>query len=227
MRSRHLFLILIPALILVFLSNGLHAQYNDAGLWLGISVEKKLTSSTSLLFNEECRFNENMSQAETIFSDLGLSHKLNKYFAVSLNYRFVEKRNLDASYSTRHRLYGDVSGKYKIKKFTFSLRERIQSQVRDYYSSETGRFPIWYLRSKLSIKYNLSRKITPVASVELFYQLNNPEGNELDNIRYSIGFEYAFNKRHAIEPYYLIQQEVHVNNPVTDFIAGLSYSITF
>ena len=58
MRSRHLFLILIPALILVFLSNGLHAQYNDAGLWLGISVEKKLTSSTSLLFNEECRFNE-------------------------------------------------------------------------------------------------------------------------------------------------------------------------
>lgn len=218
---------LVPFLVLILSVSKLHAQYNDAGLWLGMTIEKKITSSTSLVLSEELRMNENISQVGTVFTDLGLSHKLNKYFSAGLNYRFSLKRNPDAYYGTRHRLYGDITGRYKIKRVTIVLRERIQSQMENINSSETGRFPQWYLRSKLTVRYSLINKIKPSVAIEVFYQLNNPEGNEIDNLRYSAGIEYEFNKRHVIEPFYIIQQEIHVNNPVTDFVSGISYAFTF
>lgn len=202
-------------------------QYNDAGLWLSVNAEKKITPGTTLLFTEEFRLNENMSQVSTLFSDIGVMHKWNKYFSTGLFYRFMEKRNLDASYSARHRFYADVSGKYKFPKTTITIRERIQAQVKDYYSSETGRIPEWYLRSKLGIKYELTRKWLPFISAELFYQLSNPTGNEFDNVRYLAGLEFKINKHHSIEPFYMVQHEFHVNNPVTDFIAGIGYSASF
>ena len=213
--------------LVVLLTGPCYGQYRDAGLWLSVSIEKKIASRTTVLFSEECRMMENISQAGTVFSDLGLMHKWNKYFSAGIFYRFIEKRNLDASYSTRHRFYADASGKYKTGRWSVSLRERVQSQVKDYYSSESGRIPEWYLRSKLSLKVELTRKIIPYAGVELFYQLSNRKGNELDNVRYSAGTEYRFNKRHAIDAGYLIQQEFHVKNPVTDFVTCLSYNFSF
>jgi len=210
---------------LLLLTVSASGQNNDAALWLSVNVEKLLTSKTSVTFTEECRLNENISRAGTVFTDLGISHKLNKTFTVSLNYRFIQRRNLDASYSTRHRFYVDVSGRRKAGKFSFTLRERVQFQIRDYNSSETGRIPEWYLRSKLSVKYSLGRKITPMVSAEVYFQLSNPGNNEIDNLRLAAGFEYEINKRHSIEPYYLIQRELNVNDPVTDYIIGLGYNL--
>ncbi len=215
-------------LVLVFVTTRpCYGQYRDAGLWLSVNLEKKIASRTTVLFSEECRMTENISQAGTLFSDLGLMHKWNKFFSAGFFYRFIQKRNLDASYSTRHRFYADVSGKYKTGRWSVSLRERIQSQVKDFYSSETGRIPEWYLRSKLSLKVELTRKIIPYAGVELFYQLSNREGNEFDNVRYTGGIEYRFNKRHAVEAGYLIQHEFHVRNPASDFVSCLSYNFSF
>jgi len=220
-------LLSVALFIFSFMPTLVMAQYNDAGLWLGATVEKKLSPDNTLMVSGECRMNENISQVGSAFADIGFAHKLSKYFSVSLNYRFIERRQPGYSYSTRHRLYVDVSGKYKWDKFSFSIRERIQAQVRDYNSSETGRFPEWYLRSKISIKYSLKKKIIPMIAVEIFYQLNNPKGNEIDGIRYYAGFDYEFNKRHTLEPYYLIQSEKNVNNPETDFVIGLAYIYSF
>lgn len=204
-----------------------NAQYNDAGLWVGFNLEKKITRTTSLLFTQELRMSENISQVGTFFSDFGIARIINKYFSVSFAYRFIEKRKMDATYSSRHRFYMDVVGKYKIKKISLSLRERIQAQIQDYYSSESGHLAQWYLRSKFSMKYRINKKVTPMIAAEFAYQLNNPEGNEFEYMRFTVGVDYAFNKRHSIEPFYLIQQEMHVNNPVTDFISGISYNLSF
>jgi len=218
------FLLLLTAGAGCFPSYG---QYNDAGLWLGTTVEKKISPSNTLVAAGEIRMNENITQVGAAFIEGGLTHKFNKYLSFGINYRFIERRQLGYSYSTRHRIYADITGKYKLDKLSFSLRERIQLQVRDYYSSETGRIPEWYLRSKLSIKYNLRKKITPMVAVEIFYQLTNPSGNEIDGVRYYAGFDYEFNKRHAIEPYYLIQSEKNVKNPETDFVIGVGYTYSF
>jgi hypothetical protein len=211
----------------IFHAGAVKAQYNDAGLWMSISIEKKITSSTSFIIQEELRMQENITQAGAIFTDAGFSHKFNKYLSAGINYRFTERRNLDASYSTRHRLYFDIAGKDKFSKFTVTLRERIQAQVRDYHSSENGRIPVWLIRSKLTLKYDVNKKVTPLIATEIFYTLNNPGGNEIITLRYYAGVDYEFNKRHSIQPYYMIQSEKNVNNPATDFVTGIEYSYKF
>jgi len=37
------------------------------------------------------------------------------------------------------------------------------------------------------------------------------------------GIEYDFTKHHKIDAYYMIQKEVNVSDPRTDFIIGIGY----
>lgn len=203
------------------------SQSNDMQLWTNISLEKKLTKTFSLNFTEEVRFNENISEVGQFFSDLGGTYKISKAWRVSANYRFTNKRQVDNSYSKRHRYYLDLSFKKKFDLIVFSFRTRFQSQYADIYSSNDGTFPSYYSRNKLSLKLDLNKKYLPYLNAEMFYQLNNPDGNKVDNMRYSVGLEYEFNKRMGVDLFYMIQQEYNVKNPERDFVVGVGYKYSF
>lgn len=220
---KNLILLLLYAL---FLGNST-AQMNDAGLWTNVSLEKKLVSSFAVNLNQEFRFNENFSELGIFFSDLGIAYKVRKGLSVGANYRFTEKRRLDDSYSTRHRYYFDVSYKQKITLFSFSFRTRFQSQYADFNSSLDGKIPVFYSRNKLGIKYNQGGKYKPYFTSELFYQLSNPDGNEIDNVRFALGIDYELSKISSLELFYLIQQEYNVRNPVRDYVIGMGYAVSF
>lgn len=203
------------------------AQVNDAGLWASINLEKKVSSKLTLTFTEEARFNENISEPGTLFSEIGGNYKLKKYLVVGASYRFIQRRRVDDFYSMRHRYMMDVSLKHKIKKVAFTFRERFQTQYANINSSETGKVADRYLRSKLTVKFDLDKKYTPFISAELFYQLTNPKGNELDNMRYAAGFEYKFNKRTSVDLFYLINKEINMNDPVNDYVTGIGFNYSF
>ena len=114
-------------------SGFLSAQYNDAGLWTSITAEKKISQSFSASFNETFRFNENITELGNYFSEVGLDRKIVKGLSMGLSYRFINKRELDDSYSPRHRYFFDVSCRKKIADFAISCRTRIQSQVDNYF----------------------------------------------------------------------------------------------
>jgi long-subunit fatty acid transport protein len=220
--------IFISLLFLLFLINARisNAQTNDAGLWLSINAEKKITPALSFNISEECRFNENISELGTFFTDAGFAYKINKMFRVSANYRFNNKRNLDDSYTTRHRFYVDFAAKKKLKPITISLRSRLQSYAESYATSDKGSAE-YYLREKFSIKFDLDKKYAPYIYSEFYYSLNNPKGNYIDKMRYAAGFEYTLNRTHSFDLFYMIQKEQNVKNPETDFVIGLGYNITF
>ncbi len=200
------------------------SQVNDAGLWTSVNLEKKITADFSLNLSEELRFNENISELGTAFTEFGGDYKLIKNLTAGISYRFIQKRRVDDFYSTRHRLIFNLSYRHKIKKLSITLRERFQTQYADIYSSEDGKIPEHTLRSKLTLKYDFDKKYFPFIYTELFYQLNNPEGNELVNVRYAAGFEYEFNKRSSLDLFYLINKEINVNNPWTDYVIGVAYN---
>jgi hypothetical protein len=217
-------------LCLMFLLNTrtTFAQYNDAGTWISINAEKKITPVFSFTLSEEGRFNENFCELGTFFTDAGLSYKVNKLIKVSLNYRFTNKRKIDDSYSVRHRYYVDLSIRKKFKPIILSFRTRFQSQYTDMFSSSTGLMPSYYSRNKLTLKFDLDKNYTPYISAELFSPLNNPDGGIfIDNTRYAVGIEYTFNRMHSLDIFYLIQRECNVNNPETDYIIGLGYYLNF
>jgi Protein of unknown function (DUF2490) len=203
------------------------AQINDAVLWTGINIEKKIAKGFAASLSQECRFNENISELGTAFTEVGLEHKVIKRLSFGFTYRFIQNRNIDDSYSIRHRLMADLSYRYKLKTFGFIIRERFQSQIRDVAEGEDGFAPVHYLRSKLTIKYTPDKKYAPWLSTELFYQLNNYKGNKIDNVRFSAGVDYDFNKHHSLSLFYIINKELNAPDPYTGYISGINYKYSF
>ncbi|HNQ12557.1 MAG TPA: DUF2490 domain-containing protein [Bacteroidia bacterium] len=203
------------------------AQVNDAGLWASVQVEKKITRKVSVQLSQEFRWYENISELGTLNSDLGVSYRLHKAVAVSLNYRFSQKKQVDDFYCTRHRYYADLQLRQSINKFTFILRTRYQMQFSQVYSSEDGSVPSYMFRNKFTARYKINKKIEPFIAAEWYLQSKNAEGNDLDKVRFSGGAEYKINRAHSIEFYYLYQKEMDENNPVSDYVTGIGYSFSF
>ncbi len=200
------------------------AQVNDFELWSGVQLRKKITKKLRVSFEEEIRFNENISDIKKFYSEISLSYRLNKYIRFAARYRFTENKTLLSYYSTRHRIMADISLRYRISRLTVAYRARYQTKYIDIYSSETGFVPQNHSRNKLSLKYNIRKNpVSPFISSELYYQLNNPEGNRLDKLRNTAGFEYNINKKNSFDIYFRIQQQINVNNPVKSYIIGVGY----
>jgi hypothetical protein len=204
-----------------------YSQVNDAGLWASINLEKKMNQKFSLNLTEELRFNENISELGMAFTELEADFKFYKSFSFAMNYRFAQKKQVDNFYSMRHRFGLEFSYKHKIKKLSIALTEKYQWYYSDIYSSENGKVPDRYLRTKLQVKFNLEKKYTPYVSAELFYFINNPTGGEINNTRYIAGFEYEFNKKMSVDLYYLINKEINVNDALTSYVNGIEFNYSF
>lgn len=214
-------------ILIIFFGLPGFGQTKDAQLWTSVNFDKKLNNMFSLSVSEELRFTDNISEIGTFFTDLGIAFKLNKNWRLSGNYRFTNKQRLDDSYSKRHRYYFDLVYRNKFEKLTLSLRTRFQAQYADVNSSATGQVPEYYSRNKMSLKYDLNKKYTPYAAAEIFLPLNGGKGIYIDNVRYSAGLEYSFNKISSLDIFYMIQQEYNKANPETDFVIGLGFNHSF
>lgn len=219
------------ALILIFLITGAvdgFAQEQDLELWTSIEVEKRLNKKLRLTFEEQARFNENISGFFKFNSDIGISYRINKYVKIGANYRLEQKKQPENYYSTRHRFTSDLILRYEVARFLFSYRNRYQHKYVDLYSSEDGSIPRTYNRSRIQAEYNIRKNpLTPYISYEFYFKLNNFEYNEIDTHRYTVGFEYSLNKRNDLDLYFRILKHVNVNRPVTSNIIGISYCYSF
>jgi hypothetical protein len=215
---------------LLFSLTGFSQTTEDAGLWATFNVDKKLNDKFSVFLTEECRLRENFSMINLFYTDLGVEVRPAKILKVSLAYRLIEKQLFDETYSFRHRMMLDITLKKKFGNFPISFRHRLQSEFRDIYSSETGTDPEWYSRSKLTVKYDFEKKITPYIAVEMRYQIRNPRAIDSDKTwhrgRYSAGLDYKVNDKHTFGLYYLIQKEFNVSAPQNLYIVGIEYSLS-
>ena len=206
------------------------AQHQDAWQWTTLSISKKITPKTSVIFDEELRLFQNLSRINLVYTNIGASYKINNYFKITGVYRWLEKSRADGRYSTRHRFYTDAIFKYKYDPVTFVYRARLQTEIRDVNSSDKGTVPENYWRSKFDIKLDLNKRYTPYIAAEFRYQFNNDRlieaNNGFERGRYYIGCDYEINKKNSFGLYYMIQREFNVNDPETDFTIGISYGLS-
>ncbi|MBK6640071.1 MAG: DUF2490 domain-containing protein [Bacteroidetes bacterium] len=106
--------------LLLFGSTFSVAQVNDAGLWTSINLEKKITKEIAVDLSQEFRFNENISELGSFFTEISAQYKLHKNLSIGAGYRFINKRELDDSYEKRHRMLFDLNTKEKISKIAVS-----------------------------------------------------------------------------------------------------------
>jgi hypothetical protein len=195
----------------------------DAGLWTSAGFEFKVVKKLTASISEEVRFNENISEVGMILTDLGVSYKFNKHFQFAVGYRYSQKRKVEDYYSIKHRFSVDIKYEKKIKPFQFQYRIRFQDQYSDIGRASDGGIPVYHLRNKLTLNLDMDKPYSPYISSELFSPLNYPRISSFYGIRTTAGVEYKFSKHHKIDLYYLIQKELNVSNPETDFVVGLGY----
>lgn len=223
-----IFWILLPMSLILTGLNSVFAQTDDFGVWLSVGAEKKINKWT-IEFEQELRTMENSGKIERISSSLGADYKLFKPLKIGLSYQYITLNDLENDdLQPRHRLNMYAQGKYELGRLTISLRERVQVTYKDETERTYKMNPKWSLRNKLKADYNIPHSpFSPFATFEAFYQLNNPDGNKFDNLRYSLGTEYKLNKHHALNAYLMIDKEINVKNPIKRFVTGVSYVYSF
>jgi hypothetical protein len=211
-------------MVLCMAVTGLSAQVNDAALWTNITIEKEVIKNLDLILTEEVRFNENITEAGSFFTDIGAEYRIAKGFKAGIFYRNIHKRQPDDSYSRNNRFYTDVSYRQKVKRFEVSYRVRFQVQYNGYNTSETGHLPEWYFRQKIHFGYNTKSRFDPYLDGEFWYWIN-PEWSRFDNVRISAGIVTRITKKHSIDTGYLINKEFNVADPYTYYIVYIGYKI--
>ena len=225
-------------IILIGSTYACYSQSNDAELWENISLEKQLSRNYKFHFNHEGRIGNNISQFHYAYGDFGLTRELTKHFKATVDYVLVWKlvtvNNRYERQSWRHQWY--FAGMYKdklFKRFELEIREMYQQQFQDVYSSDAGRYADEYLRSKISIMYLFHKypfyRFKPYIASESYYHMSNNDkyGPEFDRIRYFEGVFYNFNKKSALELYYLFEFNFNTNDPPTNYVMGIGYSKEF
>lgn len=204
----------------------LSAQIDDVGLWLGISVEKQITRRASISLGEQLRFENDISSIDVVLTDVGLDYSISKNFRAGIHYRFMNS-NRENYYSKRHRIYVNLSYRYKIRFITLILRERVQQQYNNINSSELGKIPTWVWRSKLTARFDLKKKYTPYIAGEVYYIIDNARERDqiISRIRYETGFDYRFNRVQSVNPFALFQYSP--STKINELIYGIAYSMSF
>jgi hypothetical protein len=202
---------------------------SDAGMWNTISLEKELSEKMSISMDEEFRLKENFTKLNLLYTNVGASYKAARNIKIGLTYRLIEKwKQENPGFSYRHRLMFDMSFKYKFNSWSVSYRSRIQSELRDIYTSAFGMIPEWYWRNKFDLKKKL-RRYTPYLGAEFRYQLVDPRGPESNfgwhRARMYGGVDFEINNTIALGIYYLVQHDINIVNPQYLYILGLQYSV--
>ncbi len=156
------------------------------------------------------------------------------YIGASYEYQYFNDTKY-SDYQPRHRVYILISGKSKLGRLTLQCRERLQVTMKDEsdrikQSGEIDTYkinPEWYWRNRIRITYDLRKSpLSPSFSLESFYQLNNPEKNIFDKIRYNLSIDYHFAKHHLVGLNIIVDRKINTQKAETCFIAGLSYIYT-
>jgi hypothetical protein len=196
----------------------LHAQTKDYGLWTTLGTEIDL-GKWDIESDIELRTNDHAQQVD----------RWGYWFLYYNDTKYDD-------FQPRHRVYIFLQGKYKLGDFTISLRERLQRTTKDESKriKESGKTDTYKInpdvawRNRMKVEYNIPHfKINPAFSCETFYQLNNPDGNSFEKLRYTLALNYKLKKHHEFEVYGLIDKEINVTDPVVMYVAGIGYLYSF
>ena len=209
--------------VLCFNFSLIHGQSTIFQVWNELGVSGKLNKDVSYGVDLTTRFGGD--GLNTLFPQVSLKYKLNKYVRVSVDYRLIGKKELNGNMLTSHRINGNIQLSYGIKRHSFGFRTRYQYSFNSLGGPYESEFDQAF-RFKPSYSYDLNNSIfTPNFSCEFFYNPQNGEnGKQFTRIRYYVGVEMELDGPHGLELGYYYDQKIQLANPVNRSILSLSYS---
>jgi len=224
-------LIIRLVLILLGSSKCITAQVQDAQLWENIGIEKYINPRLYVHVIQQGRISENYSLPHYNDFDMGINYKINKHVHAAFAYVWGQKKKWNNDYwSTRQQAYFDLTFREKFKGFLFCDRQMVSGQVVDYFTSINGKIPTYYLRNKLTIRYEKNFRLAPYIASEIYYNVNGLYDNwqyRFNHIRYFAGVFYRPDSVNEFEIYYLIDNHINTKTPTLNWVIGLGYTFCF
>ncbi len=208
--------------------NGLGLQLaQDLRFDLASNITVETASATTSAFVGP-RFNKSYTTLS-----LSYKHPQFEYLKGDIGYtlKLTNKDTLDIKEIMRHRAFVSLTGSYRYENWSFSLRERVLTEIRmdeldlhtatGYYEDNRAN---WYLRSKVEVAYHaMSQPLKPYLWCELENTLNaNPlqqnyaanntanTGHQyISRVRTGLGLVWRINRRNSLDCYYRFQYNYH------------------
>lgn len=197
---------------------------NDFQSWNTIRVSKKINKTYSASLDQEFRFDHNSSRLGEYFSNLGISHDLNKYISVAANYRFSRELTNSRNILHSHRYHFDLSYGYKFDRIKFSYRARYQSTYDEIGASDDWQVPSSYFRNKISIEYNVRMtRAIPFAEAEIYYRTGPFSAKGFSKYRLTAGINYNLKNGNEVSVFFRRQAQINSGANSSDYILGLMY----
>jgi len=228
----------LPIFLMLFLGGSAQKYYDDAQVWAHIYIQKKIGKKFLVHLNQKNRWTNNVSWLGLAYADLGITYRITENIKIQADYVFAQKRRSSGYFNTRHRLYTALILKKDLRRWRFSYRNLFQVNYLDPYTSEEGYIPRLYDRSKITVRYEASKRFLFYASEELYFPLNSPAIIGPDRSRSSIGMLINITKNQQLELYFIYQQQLQKNNWYDQkdyypnymlkryFIYGIGYAIS-
>jgi hypothetical protein len=215
---------------------GQETYYNDAQLRLHLDLEAKLTKRFSVRLDQQYRINQNISNFYRGAADLGVIWKPNKHVRVMLDYVYIRRKNAKDFWYQRNWYYAAILLRKDFGNIRLSYRNLLQFRGGNVNSDDGGLYKI-YDRSKVTMRYEASKRVSPYVSGEIYVPLNNPQFMGIDRVRGQLGMSYNVTKNQQIDLYFMYQaflqdggwwdQDDRPKYLRRDYIYGIGYSIGF
>jgi len=216
-------------LILLLNINTYSQDYvDDAALWTDIVIKKKLSEKFEIELAQKNRFNDNFNEFGRISIGGGVKYNVTSNISLTAGYTLIARKMLENDYSTRHRLNLALQAKKNWGRVTLKYRLLLQARLKDVYSSEFGRLPVWVLRNKFIGTYELNKRFTPYLAYELFYPLYQQNAIGFIGSRSFIGTEYKLSRQTNLDFYFLYQRQLNAMGPTHRvFVYGIGIEHKF
>lgn len=208
------------------------ADEQDFATDVAVGVKKDINKRWDADVAAGLRLRNNSSELDRFSAEAGVGYTaIKKWLDVEAGYVFLADWNGedDQYYTFRHRYSVGAKLYHKVTpRLTLGFRPKWQSTFRQ----ETMKTYKWnpknYMRYRVEAEYKLPRvPLVPRVSAEVFGQVNNPEGNVVDDVRYSIGLKYSLNRNNAFDLGFQVDDERNVKAPQDRFMLCVGYKYKF
>ena len=209
-------------LLSIFFTSFSFGQTNVFQTWTETGTKLALSKRVTIGLDWTNRIGEN--GFATVFPQMNFKYKVCDWFRPSIDFRYVMKKQLDATYRSYSRINFNSQFNYQKKRLSAGLRFRYQYQFSNLNSEYDPEFDKAF-RIKSNIEYDINNSIiSPLVSVEFFYDPNYSDlGRRFNEIRYFIGGSLDLNSPHQIQIGYMFNQKINLPAPVNKQILSLIY----
>ncbi len=204
------------------------AQQEDFQSRLGVGVSGDIDHALGWNFKVEQRWKSNAIRYDRTLLQGALSYEPFSFLSIGAGYRASFIRKYEEGVLYKHRLQTDVELKRKVERLKFTYRSRLQYGFDDFQSFESLASSTLVWRHRIGLKYSpFGLPIRPSVSAEIFQNFSNDEGPKVDGVRYIAGVDYLLSQDFSIGLSYLINKEINVADPLTDYILSVELDYKF